>query len=67
MMHGLGIIKATPREVENIKKSLCPIFQKYGLKITIETNKKVVNFLDVTLNLNTGKFQLYFKPNNIPL
>ena len=64
---GLGIIKATPREVENIKKSLCFIFQTYGLKITIEANKKVVNFLDVTLNLNTGKFHPYSKPNNTPL
>ena len=64
---GLGIIKVTPREVENIKKSLCSIFQKYSLKITIEANKKLVNFLDVTLNLNTGKFHPYSKPNNTPL
>ena len=64
---GLGIIKATPCEVENIKKSLCFTFQTYGLKITIEANKKVFNFLDVTLNLNTGKFHPYSKPNNTPL
>ena len=63
---GLGIIKATPRQVENIKKSLCSIFQKYSLKITTEANKKIVNFLDVTLNLNTGKFHPYSKPNNTP-
>jgi hypothetical protein len=43
-------------------------FHKYGLKITIEANKKIVNFLDViTLNLSTGKYQPYGKPNNIPL
>ena len=54
---GLGIIKATPCEVENIKKSLCS-----------EANKKLVNFLDVTFNLNTGKFMHpYSKPNNTPL
>ncbi len=64
---GLGIIKATAREIENIKKDLCSIFNKYGLKITIEANKKVVNFLDVTLNLSTGKYQPYSKPNNVPL
>ena len=64
---GLGVIKATAREIENIKKDLCSIFNKYGLKITIEANKKIVNFLDVTLNLSTGKYQPYAKPNNVPL
>lgn len=64
---GLGIIKAPPRTVEAIKKDLCVIFQKYGLKITIEANKKIVNFLDVTLNLNNGKYSPYNKPNNVPL
>ena len=64
---GLGVIKATAREIENIKKDLCSIFNKYGLKITIEANKKIVNFLDVTLNLSTVKYQPYAKPNNIPL
>ncbi|KAL5014501.1 hypothetical protein ScPMuIL_008771, partial [Solemya velum] len=38
--------------------------KKYGLKITIEANKKIVNFLDVTLNLNNGKYSPYNKPNN---
>ena len=65
---GLGVIKATARDIENIKKDLCSIFNKYGLKITIEANvKKTVNFLDVRLNLSTGKNQPYSQPNNLPL
>ena len=64
---GLGVIKATPRKVESIKKDLCTLFNNYGLKITMEANKKIVNFLDVTLNLSTGKYQPYSKPNNVPL
>ena len=64
---GLGVVKATAREIESVKKDLCAIFNKYGLKITIEANKKIVNFLDVILNLTTGKYQPYSKPNNIPL
>ena len=64
---GLGIVKQSAREIERIKKDLCSIFNTYGLKITIEANKKIVNFLDVTLNLSTGKYQPYSKPNNIPL
>ena len=34
--------------------------------MTIEANKKVIDFLDVTLDLNTGKHKPYNKPNNIP-
>ncbi len=63
----LGISNKSPREVELIKKDLCAIFRKYGLKITIEANKKCVDFLDVTLNLTNGKHMPYTKPNNIPL
>ena len=38
-----GLYIATAREVENIEKNLCAIFNKYGLKVTIEANKKTVN------------------------
>ena len=31
--------------------------------MTAEVNKKVVNFLDVTLDLNTGRYRPYMKPN----
>ena len=64
---GLGIIKGSPRLVELTKKHLCEIFNDHGLKITIEANKKCVDFLDVTLNLTTGKHMPYTKPNNTPL
>ena len=64
---GLGVTTAPPRQVELIKKDLCAIFSKHGLRITIEANKKIVNFLDVTLNLTSGKYMPYTKPDNIPL
>ena len=64
---GLGVTQASPRQAEQIKKDLCNIFGMHGLKITIEANKKIVNFLDVTLNLSSGKHMPYNKPNNIPL
>ena len=48
-------------------KVACSIFAKHGLKITIEANKKVVNFLDVTLNLAKGKYFPYNEPANITL
>ena len=34
--------------------------------ITSEMKLKIVNFLDVTLNLNTGTYKPYNKPNNDP-
>ena len=40
--------------------------QNSGLKITITTNLKAVNYLDVTFNLCTGKYQHYSKPKNTP-
>ena len=59
---GLAVLNQTPREIERAKKEICQIFARNNLKITIEANKKVVNFLDVTLDLNTGKFRPYAKP-----
>jgi hypothetical protein len=41
---GLGVIRATPRKIEIIKKYICSIFNNHGLKITIEAKKKIVDF-----------------------
>ena len=60
---GLAAIVATPRETEKIKKEICHVFKEHGLKITIEANKKVINFLDVTFNLNEKTYSPYTKPN----
>ena len=35
-------------------------------KITIQTNLKIVNYLDVTFNLTDGSYYPYRKPNNLP-
>ena len=48
---------------EIMKKKICHVFKEQGLNITIEANKKVVNFLDAALNLNNGFFSPYTKPN----
>ena len=39
-------------------------FKDNDLKITIDANKKIVNFLDVTFNLTDGTYKPYMKPNN---
>ena len=57
----LAIINATPRETENIKKEICRIFNNNGLRITIEANKQIINFLGVTFNLNRSTYQPFTK------
>ena len=61
---GLATCCKTPLETEKIKKEICRIFHANNLKITIEANKKVVDYLDISLDLNTGLYKPYSKPNN---
>ena len=49
--------------IENIKKDICRIFNSNGLRITIEANKKIIDFLDITFNLNQCSYRPYTKPN----
>ena len=46
------------------KKEMCKIFKPNSLQITIEANKKVVDFLDITLDLRTEIYKPYKKPNS---
>ena len=57
----------TPRQVELLKKKICLVFKKYNLRITIDANLKTVNFLDITMDLNSELFKPYTKPNDKPL
>ena len=65
---GLAAFDKTPREIENIKKHICKIFNHHSLKLTIEANKKCVNDLDITLDLRSisASYELYMKPGNTP-
>ena len=64
---GLASCSLPPHQIENNKKQICKIFKDNKLDITIEANLKVVDFLDVTLDLNTGTFRPFIKPNDTPL
>ena len=64
---GLAVVKKTPKQIENIKKEICKIFTKNNLKITIEANMKTVDFLDITMDLNSCIHKPFMKPNNTPL
>ena len=62
---GLAVFKNIfgPRS-DKIKKDFQKIFSKNDLKIEIMCNLKIVDYLDVTLNLNDGTYKPYQKPND---
>ena len=50
-------------QADRIRKDFTYIFRKeFQLSIVCGTNLKIVNFLDVTLDLTTGKYRPYIKP-----
>ena len=55
---------ARPRQIEILKKKICKVFEKNRLKVTIEANAKIVNFLDITLDLSTSIYKPYMKEND---
>ena len=62
---GLGCFNTSDPPCDTIRQDFIDLFHKeFDLKITIETNQKVVHFLDVTFNLRNGTFKPYSKPNN---
>ena len=52
-------------QLERIKKSLQKTFKDFVLEIVAECNLRIVNYLDVTLNLNDGSFRPCDKPDDI--
>ena len=52
---GLVVLKnKSGSKSEQVKKNIQKIFKEHGLDVTIQCNIKVVNYLDVTFNLNDG-------------
>ena len=65
---GLGMFwDVSGHDADRISIDIIQIFADMGLKITIQTNFKVADFLDITLCLATGRYYPYWKPNDRPL
>ena len=64
---GLALSRLSAFETNKMKDAIAKIFGKNGLKVTIHSSLKVVDFLDVTLDLMTGLHKPYCKPNTKPL
>ena len=56
--------KATGGIAEKGKKDLTAAFNELCLKITATAKQKIVNFLDIKLDLNEETYQPYKKPND---
>ena len=65
--YGLGVCALTQSQQELKEINLCRIFKGNNLQITAEANIKIVNFLDITLDLNTMIHKPYNKPNDKPI
>ena len=64
---GLCVSDLTPREVERLKKKMSAIFRKHRLDITIDANKKRVEFLDIYMDLEKDEYGPFMKPNDTPV
>ena len=64
---GLGAHRRIPGpELKKVREGIIQLFKENGLKIVIHTGLKQVDFLDVTLDLQSEKYKPYCKPNNVP-
>ena len=60
---GLAAVRGSKVEVERVRKQFHRILKEEDLVITTEGGTKVVDFLDVVLNLDDGSHPPYVKPN----
>ena len=63
---GLGVTSKSGPGISKIEKSLHAVFKEMGLKITTNINIRQVEFLDIKLDLVTGRTSPYRKPLDNP-
>ena len=65
---GLGIFRnLSGPEIERVRKEIITIFKECGLSLTTKTNLKVVQFLDIELDLINNTYRPYKKLNDNPM
>ena len=64
---GLAALELSGPQSDRARKDIIRIFKDCGLKVTVETLLKQTDFLDVTLDLPTGRYWPFRKPNDTPL
>ena len=62
---GLALFKNfNGHHADKIRKEFHQLFKEDGLSLEIKCNLKTVTYLDITLDLNTGTYKPYRKPND---
>ena len=65
---GLLILRnVNGQQIDRMHKNIIKTFKDIGFAIDVETNLKIVDFLDITFNLNNGTYRPYKKPNDLLL
>ena len=59
----LAIPGKSKKENEKLKKFLIKVFRKYSLEIEIELNLTEVNYLELSMNLENGRYKPYCTSN----
>ena len=61
---GLSALNLTGRRAEKARQTITQIFKECGLRVTVDPLQRRTDFLDVNLDLDTGKYWPYRKPNS---
>ena len=61
----LAVTELHGKEAERLKQKISNVFQAEGLTVKVEVNKKVVDFLNVTLSLLDGSHRDFMKPGQV--
>ena len=62
----ISVVEVSGPQVERLRKNLFKFFGEHGLKITIEANVKKADFLDISMDLDSGIFRPFRKDDSIP-
>ena len=52
-------------QIDRMCKNIIKIFKDIGFAIDVETNLKIIDFLDITLNLNNGTYRAHKKLSDL--
>ena len=58
----VNIKQSSGTHLEKIKKDIIKIFKNVGFNITVDIGVTFTNFLDISLDLMLGRYQVYSKP-----
>ena len=62
----ISVVEVSGPQVERLRKNLFKFFEQYKLKVTIEANVKKADFLDISMDLESGIHRPFRKEDTIP-